>query len=82
MALRSYTQDLHKELIKYLKANKKEKGESFPIIYISPEFFNSLYAENPLELDTSLGKYCMTFDKHSIVIKKKLSNSNNQIQII
>lgn len=78
----SYTQIVHNELNAYLKANKKEKGELFPIIYVSPEFFEGLYAEKSPELDTKLGKYAMTFEKYSIVIKKKYTGTKTQIHIV
>ena len=76
----SKTQTVHNELKEYFK--KTRDRDPFPIIYVSPEFFNALVKEDPLELDTSLGKYAMTFEKYSMVIKKKYADTDTQIHIV
>ena len=80
--MKSYTQEVHNTLNKYFKDNGRERGELFPIIYVTPEFFDNLYKEKPLELDTKLGKYCMMFEKYSIVISKTLSKTNREIKVV
>jgi hypothetical protein len=80
--MKSYTQEVQKTLNTYFKDNGRGKGELFPIIYVSPEFFEFLYKEKPLELDAKLGKYCMMFEKYSLVVSKKLSGTTREIKVV